>query len=121
MNMIGERWSIMKSLIMLFKRNEILYSLLLLIKMHKALGAIARAARSARSTSVQQPPKVVLSVTTNDQENRDQESTSQDTQNGRSSMFMKASLVSFVLLVGQKMDDTLAHMFAWGASIKVAR
>lgn len=89
--------------------------------MHRALGVIARATRSFRPASVQQPPKLMLSVSMNDQDNaEDQQRNDDEAQNDRKDMYIRAALVGFVLMVGQKMDDTLAHMFSWGSSMKVA-
>jgi hypothetical protein len=88
--------------------------------MHRTFSYISRAVRSLKSSPVPQPPKLTLRVADNEQGHSNwQENEEKTTESRVSDYILKGTLAGIVLMVGQKVDDTLASMFSWGSGMKV--
>ena len=84
--------------------------------MHRAFSLLSRSSRNlklwAPSISTDSPQNLNVS----DQEEKED---NQHTKRPNMNYFLKGALIGFVMMVGQKIDDTLANMFFWGNSMEV--
>ena len=85
--------------------------------MHKAFGVFSRGARHCKLSS---PTSSALhAIRINQQSGQEDKEDSFEDQNYGSvrNALMKSAFIGLVMVVGQKIDDTLAHMFSWGNSL----
>ena len=87
--------------------------------MHKAFGSFARSARAMKPQMTTQS-RPILKAIDNDQEDHESNQGSHKNERfSKSDYFKKSLLLGVVMFVGQKIDDTMAHMFFWGSGLQV--